>query len=250
MKASSVENLISLSTTTMNIKTTDTLPAKSQRSQRNSKLKKRFKPQPFVNVLLCPFGNQIIIHPENKLKDILGHVNALGKKSFPISTNFHTIKYKGKKYQTKWCQISLNTYNAITKNTIMYNVKDSEALMPLDMKSHILKGEVYFSSHNDAKEYVILNYLLCYHPEVFLGLYDAGCGIQTLTMTHHGGKLDDKYSLVAHYVLCSLDADNLVLYACNENGEGSHQNQFWKAMSYQPMNTKKLNKRHKLMHNT
>jgi hypothetical protein len=210
----------------MTIRTKTKLPSKKQQTKRHMKKMSRFKPQPFENVLLCPFKNRILFNVQKEVMNVLGKSSSLKREEMPIITKHHTVKYKGKRHRQNWFCASLKTYNEISKTLIQYEVNFNTSLFPLGLKYHYFGNTPYFHCKDEAREYLLLNFLLHNHPDIFVSKFDASSGIQTLTLSHHGRKLDDRYSLSAHYVLCKLDKNHIVLYACNENGEGSVEKNF------------------------
>ena len=55
----------------MTIRTKTKLPSKKQQTKRHMKKMSRFKPQPFENVILCPFRNQILFNVQKEVMNVL-----------------------------------------------------------------------------------------------------------------------------------------------------------------------------------
>ena len=69
--------------------------------------------------------------------------------------------------------MGLNVQSGISKSShVKFDVQDKNALLPIGFDTRAFKGDTYFWSKNNAKEYLLLNYLLVKHPYLIAELFN------------------------------------------------------------------------------
>ena len=69
--------------------------------------------------------------------------------------------------------MGLNVQSGISKRShVKFDVQDKNALLPIGFDTRTFKGDTYFRSKNNAKEYLLLNYLLVKHPYLIAELFN------------------------------------------------------------------------------
>ena len=93
--------------------------------------------------------------------------------------------------------------------------------MPLNVEHRRFQDQLYFKSPDKAKEYILINYLIKNEYRAISGIYNRDDGVIILAIPYQDRRTVDKCDMNPHYVLCSVDKLNLVLYYFDDYGGGS-----------------------------
>eukprot|EP00957_Ditylum_brightwellii_P109938 8385689-Ditylum_brightwellii.AAC.1 len=87
--------------------------------------------------------------------------------------------------------------------------------------------EILFPSPGKAKEYLLLNYLIKKEYHILPRMYNHDEEMLIFTLPTCNCTTGDKAAMIPHFVLCSVDSDNLVMYACEKDGGGTTMHLHW-----------------------
>ena len=90
--------------------------------------------------------------------------------------------------------------------------------MPLNEEHRRLQYKVYFKPPHKTKEYLLINYLIKKQYQVIEGMSNHYDELMIFTVPNRDRSTVDKCDMKPHYVLCSVDKLNLVLYSCDDDG--------------------------------
>ena len=99
----------------------------------------------------------------------------------------------------------------------VHYVNDKLALITLNVEHRRFQDQLYFKSPDKAKEYLLMNYLIKNEYQVIAGMYNNDDGVIIFNVLNQYRRTVDKCDMNPHYVLCSVDKLNLVLYYFDDN---------------------------------
>ena len=172
----------------------------------------------------------------------LGHNHSMSFNDTIMKKRVQNNTIKGKKHSVPWYRMCLNAPSNLSKKScITFDVQDKNALLPIGFEFRAFQGDLYFRTKNNAKEYLLLNYLIARQPHSLATLFnnrpvneeEADKRIYTYTdmcafTIVERDNYKKKHEFNPHYILFSKSREALVLYSCDENGNGSKNKLHWK----------------------
>ena len=122
-----------------------------------------------------------------------------------------------------------------------YKVNDCKALLPIGFETKTYNRELYFKVKNDAREYLLVNYLIEKNHGILSNIFEYNTGrtvdahykegteyedITTLTVVQRN--YHKKHEMIAHYVMKKVSQTAIVFYSCDSSGKGSTDRKHWK----------------------
>jgi hypothetical protein len=135
---------------------------KIKRSKNNYDAVVKFKPPSQEQTILCCEGNRSKMNLCNIMIKSLGRNDELTRRDITMSTMTQKNKIGGKKNTIKWYRASISSVDSKSK-PVIYSVRDDHALMPLGIKTRTFKNKIFFSTFDQAKEYLLMNYIIDSH---------------------------------------------------------------------------------------
>ena len=215
---------------------------KKQRSRSSFGSRINFQPFDSVCVLLCSNRLRSHLNLEMMVMNSLGHNHSMSFNDTIMKKRVQNNTIKGKKHSVPWYRMCLNAPSNLSKKSrITFDVQDKNALLPIGFEFRAFQGELYFTTKNNAKEYLLLNYLIARQPRSLATLFnnrpvneeEADKRIYTYTdmcafTIVERDNYKKKHEFNPHYILFSKSREALVLYSCDENGNGSKNKLHWK----------------------
>ena len=190
-----------------------------------------FKPPNPTKIIFCPAKNRTKIQLTHVLMQVLGRPKGDFKiNDIEMICKKQHISYGGKKHIKKWFRASLCTFDNVNKKQLKYSISDKMSLVPFGTETKYFDNDLYFVSPDQAKEYLLFNYILKKHPKEFIKRYDRNTEIQTFTVTNRNRSTGDKFALLPHYAMVGHDRSTVVIYSCDKDGNGSLLNQHWQTI--------------------
>ena len=170
---------------------------------------------------------------------------SLSNKDIKMDCRNNVVKETGKRHKSKWFRAPMNDNDKLAyeklfimsmKKNVHY-VNEKMALMSLNVDHSRFQDQIYFKSPDKSKEYLWINYLIKNEYKVISGIYNHDDGVIMFTAPNRDRSTVDKCDTKPHYVLCSVDKLNSVLYSFDGDGGVSTLIQHW--VSFPKNNLKK-----------
>jgi hypothetical protein len=189
----------------------------------------KFKPPSQEQIILCCEGNRSKMNLCNIMIKSLGRNDELTRRDITMSTMTQKNKIGGKKITIKWYRASISSVDSKSK-PVIYSVRDDHALVPLGIKTRTFKNKIFFSTFDQAKEYVLMNYIIDFHIHFLSNCFKNNNELQTFTITHRDRLQNYKQSMFPHYGCVSYDENYFIFFAIDDNMTVSKLKQHWRTV--------------------